>query len=103
MENSHDVMRTTFFNLYTLLTKNTDTFPSLHANLLANLKHIHGKHIELIAHGDSMSQLTSMSLFFPAQGGDNSLEQQRISLENPPSMKKKHKIKVSGDLHICCK
>lgn len=41
--NSEELTRTTVHNLYTSLTKNADSYPSLHAYLLADLKHIHGK------------------------------------------------------------
>ena len=57
--NSDEMTRARVHNLYTSLTKNADTYPSLHAYLLADFKRIHGKQTELIARGDAMSQLTS--------------------------------------------
>jgi hypothetical protein len=89
LSNSQDMTRTTVHNLYTSMTKNADTYPSLQAYLLADFKHIHGKHTELIAHGDAMSQLPSTSSSFSARDGDNSLKQHRSFLENLPSKKKK--------------
>jgi hypothetical protein len=86
--NSQTASRTTVNNLYTTLTKNADTYPILHAYLLAGLKHIHGKQMELIARGDAMLQLISSPSYFLARGGDNSLKRHRSFLENPPSKKK---------------
>ena len=79
----------TVHNLYTALTKNVDTYPALHAHLLADLKHIHGKQTKLIARGDAMLQLTSTPKSFPTRDGDNALKRHWSFLENAPPRKKK--------------
>ena len=86
---SQAVAGATIHNLYTTLMKNVDTYPALHAHLLADLKHIHGKQTELIARSDAMLQLTSTPRSFPTRDGDNSLKRHRSFLENPTPRKKK--------------
>ena len=88
--NSDEMTCATVQKLYTSLTKNADTYPSLHAHLLADFKRIHGKQTELIARGDALSQLTSTPSNFTERAGDNSLKRRRSFLESTPTKKKNH-------------